>query len=119
MTIIAFQEYIRKHIIWSLETFGPGFRSNGEGIRKHIRKELIESEKEPHDIIEWADIAILAIDGMWRSQVDWEGLDPFTSPEVLADIVATALVDKQSKNMIRIWPDWRLFPDDTPIEHIR
>lgn len=53
------------HIPWSRATFGDGKRTGG--IIKHIRKELEEIESNPTDVTEWIDVAILALDGAWRS----------------------------------------------------
>lgn len=50
---------------WSLKTFGEGQRT--EGIVKHIYQELQEIVSNPRDLEEWADVAILAMDGAWRS----------------------------------------------------
>jgi hypothetical protein len=50
---------------WSEATFGPGVRTLG--VTNHIRKELEEIEKDPHDLNEWTDVIILAFDGAWRS----------------------------------------------------
>src|SRR5690606_18447531 len=55
---------------------------------------------------EWIDIAILALDGAWRS-----GL----SPRGIID----ALVSKQGKNERRAWPDWRTADPEKAIEHVR
>lgn len=89
---------------WSDETFGPGKRT--KGVIAHIRKELEEVEADPTDVSEWADLLILAIDGATRQ-----------------GIPGSALIEeyhrKMSENMAREWPDWRLFSEDEPIEHIR
>lgn len=89
---------------WSLETFGPGFRT--EGVVKHIEKELDEIRANPMDAVEWIDVAILALDGAWRTG---------TAPE---DIVQ-AMLDKYAENARRTWPDWRTLSQDEPSEHIR
>lgn len=89
---------------WSDRTFGPGPRA--AGIVDHIRKELREIEADPGDLREWIDVAILALDGAWRSGA---------SPEQIID----ALVTKQTKNEGRVWPDWRTMPADKAIEHDR
>lgn len=89
---------------WSEATFGPGDRR--KGIIDHIRKELVEIEHAPKDVTEWIDVAILALDGAWRSGA---------SPE---QIIA-ALEGKQTKNEGRTWPDWRTQAEDKAIEHDR
>ena len=89
---------------FSERTFGPGSRT--AGVVDHIRKELREIEADPADLSEWIDVVILAFDGAWRAGYSCE--------EVVA-----ALVDKQTKNEARNWPDWRTVPDDKAIEHVR
>lgn len=96
------EEYIARHREWSYKTFGPGSRA--EGLLKHIRKELLEIEADPGDLMEWVDVMILAIDGAWRA-----GFSPFE--------VAEALKRKQEVNFRRKWPDWRKAKDGEPIEH--
>ena len=90
---------------WSERTFGPGERT--AGVLDHIRKELIEIERDPADLSEWVDVIILAMDGAWRSA----GADGKT--------LAAALVAKMDKNKARTWPDWRTAPRDKAIEHDR
>ena len=101
MNLIAM---IRRQKMWSLNTFGPGPRLGG--ILKHIRKELVEVEESPTDVSEWIDVAILALDGAWRSGAT-------------AEQIAEAWDRKQTKNENRVWPDWRLSTEDHPIEHDR
>ena len=89
---------------WSARTFGPGRRLRG--VLAHIRKELVEIEAEPDDLMEWADLLILAFDGAWRQG--------FTAEEITAAVVA-----KQAVNRERSWPDWRDTDEDHAIEHHR
>lgn len=51
--------------LWSRETFGEGERT--EGVVKHIQKELEEILAAPHDLTEWVDVMLLAMDGFWRA----------------------------------------------------
>lgn len=99
-----FRAHLQRQREFSERTFGPGSRA--QGVVAHIRKELNEIEADPGDLSEWIDVAILALDGAWRS-----GASP-------ADIIA-ALVAKQTKNEARKWPDWRTASPDAPIEHDR
>lgn len=89
---------------WSAETFGP---ENGpqryEAVVAHIRKELVEVERDPTDLEEWCDVAMLAMDGAWRSA----GADG-------AAFVAM-LEEKHAINIVRVW---RRGADGT-IEHVR
>lgn len=89
---------------FSLETFGPGMRT--QGLIDHISKELVEVAKDPSDIMEYIDIAILAFDGAWRT-----GATP-------AEIVS-AYKAKLAKNKLRQWPDWRTADPNKAIEHVR
>lgn len=95
--------HIHDQRVWSAETFGPGFRT---GVFRHLEKELVETEKAPDDVSEWADIIILAIDGATRAGHD---------PEALIG----AYHEKIAKNRTRVWPDWRGLPTDVAIEHDR
>lgn len=100
----AFTAYFQRQVAWSLNTFGPAPRTNG--IFAHIRKELDEVAKAPHDLMEWIDIMVLAMDGYHRHGGD---------PAKLMDL----LLVKQQKNFARNWPDWRTMSEDSAIEHDR
>lgn len=56
--------YLADAIPFSFNTFGPGARTNG--VIDHITKELVEVQADDK---EWVDVAILALDGAWRSQM--------------------------------------------------
>ena len=99
-----FRAHLARQAAWSEKTFGPGARA--KGVVDHIRKELLEIEADPGDLKEWIDVAILALDGAWRS-----GASP--------DEIIAALTAKQAKNEARKWPDWRTMPADKAIEHDR
>jgi hypothetical protein len=98
------KEHLEHQRLWSGQTFGPGGRT--QGVIDHIRKELIEIENEPTDLMEWVDLLILAFDGAWRA--GWE-------PQEIID----AIKYKQSINEQRTWPDWRTAEPDKAIEHIK
>ncbi|WP_244474579.1 dATP/dGTP pyrophosphohydrolase domain-containing protein [Methylobacterium sp. Leaf85] len=95
---------LARQMVWSRETFGPAPRT--KGIIQHITKELREIEADPHDLIEWVDVIILAMDGFHR-----HGGKPQDLPRLLKE--------KQLKNTRRRWPDWRKVAEDQPIEHTR
>lgn len=97
-------EHIKRQIEWSAKTFGPGPRTCG--ILTHINKEIVEIYENPKDLKEWIDIVILALDGAWRSGHS-------------AEEISAALELKQTINEGREWPDWRLYNQDQPIEHVR
>lgn len=96
--------YFERQIAWSRETFGPALRT--KGVIDHIKKELLEIERDPRDLSEWVDVVILAMDGFWRHGGKASDLLP-------------ALLEKQRKNMARTWPDWRTMSEDQAIEHDR
>lgn len=96
--------HLARQRAFSERTFGPGRRT--AGVIAHIKKELAEIEKDPDDLMEWIDVAILAFDGAWRT-----GAEP-------QEIIDT-LIAKQTKNEAREWPDWRTMSEDQPIEHVR
>jgi hypothetical protein len=97
-------KHLHRQREFSERTFGPGERT--EGVLAHLRKELVEVEAKPHDVTEWVDVVLLALDGAWRHG--------FTPEEI-----ATAILAKQTENEGRDWPDWRTAPKDGPIEHVR
>lgn len=99
-----FLQHLTDQKAFSENTFGPGIRT--AGVVDHIRKELIEIEKNPSDLIEWIDVILLACDGAWRAG---------HSPQEIID----ALKFKFAKNRNRKWPDWRTAPPDKAIEHDR
>ena len=98
------ETYYARQIEWSKNTFGPALRT--KGIIDHIKKELKEIEAEPHDLSEWIDVVILAMDGFWRHGGTVDDLMP-------------RLLAKQKKNMARTWPNWRTMSEDQAIEHDR
>src|SRR5688500_15233123 len=97
------QNYLSRQLVWSLKTFGEGKRT--EGILKHIEKEIAEVRAAPNSyqrMAELGDIAILALDGMWRQG--------FSAKEI-----CDYLQSKQDLNRTRVYP----FPEseDEPSEH--
>lgn len=97
-------EHLERQKKFSLDTFGPGGRT--EGVINHIKKELEEIQEDPSDLEEWIDVVLLALDGAWRT-----GATP--------EQIAKQIHDKQLKNEGRSWPDWRTLRENAPIEHIR
>jgi Protein of unknown function (DUF550) len=94
-------QYLEQQEEWSSVTFGNGVRTLG--VTGHIRKELEEIEASPHDVMEWVDVIILAMDGYWRA-----GGNP--------DRLMKLLQIKQYQNMQRKWP-FPPPPEDQPSEH--
>ena len=97
-------EHLQRQHAFSQNTFGPGERT--AAVCEHIRKELEEIEAAPHDVVEWADLLMLAFDGAIRA-----GCTPAQ--------VCAAMSQKLSINERRTWPDWRTADLSKPIEHTR
>ncbi|SDP92281.1 Protein of unknown function [Phyllobacterium sp. YR620] len=97
-------QHLRRQSTFSQATFGPGERTLGN--LDHIRKELIEIEKDPHDLKEWVDVMLLAFDGAMR-----HGYSP--------EAISATIMAVQTRNENRIWPDWRTMSHDHAIEHDR
>lgn len=96
--------YLEDQREFSLRTFGPGTRL--AGVLDHIAKELEEVRAQPLDLEEWADLIILAFDGVLRQG--------FLPSQIIAAIHA-----KHAVNKARTWPDWRSADPDKAIEHVR
>lgn len=75
------EKKLRELQAWSLRTFG-GDRPLQYNVN-HIRSELVEIEADPHDVIEWMDVAILAFDGAMRA-----GHSPDKVVQAFADKIA-------------------------------
>ncbi len=97
-------KHLHRQMAFSQKNFGPGNRT--QGVIDHIRKELLEIEAAPHDLEEWVDVVLLALDGAWRSG--------HTPEQIAAGIEA-----KMTKNEGRSYPNWRTADPNKAIEHIR
>ena len=98
--------HLRRHRDFSMRTFGPPSPQRQLGVIDHLRKEIVEVEKEPYKLEEWIDVIILGIDGAWRAG---------HSPEE----IAAGLLAKQLKNERRKWPNWWDVEPGKAIEHVR
>lgn len=98
----SLENYLLRQEEWSAKTFGRGCRT--EGLIQHIQKELEEIRKEPHDLKEWVDVMILALDGFWR-----HGGNPLD--------ILVQLYEKQDVNFARKWPTPT--SESVAVEHIR
>lgn len=96
--------HLNRQWAFSERTFGPGPRT--AGVLDHILKEVVETRRNPEDVYEWIDIAMLAFDGALRM-----GFSP--------EEIARALSEKLAKNEARRWPDWRTAEPGKTIEHVR
>jgi hypothetical protein len=99
--VCSFTDYLRRQAEWSARTFGHGVRT--VGLTRHIEKEIAEIRLKPHDLTEWVDVMILALDGYWRA-----GGDP-----------AGIMADLQAKQNINFARQWDRRSDDEPTEHVR
>lgn len=130
--------HLTRQAAFSRATFGPGPRT--QGVIDHVRKELKEVEKcytcpeeelpfiggsmapsvdmERHAAAakEWADVAILGIDGLTRAI---SASHPLWTFEQVAACAVDMIVAKQGKNELRDWPDWRTAEPGKAIEHVR
>jgi hypothetical protein len=106
-----FEAHLTRQMVFSKATFGPGART--KGVIDHIRKELVEVEESGGNPKEWVDVVILALDGLQRSL--W-GIEP---SDDAARRAVRMIVEKQAKNELRDWPDWRTQSQDAAIEHVK
>lgn len=140
-------EHLVRQLSFSSTTFGPGSRLGGvtDHIRKELVElggpaDNLESAvlsrnsalalriataralkrgavKKPGDPLEWVDVVLLALDGLWRA-IDDEAGGNLTADEI-ARLAVELIEAKQTKNEARDWPDWRTMSADRAIEHDR
>ena len=89
---------------FSEKTFGAGTRLYG--VLDHLSKEIEEVREAQTDPEEWADMAILVFDGVWRNGIPWQ-------------VFLDAIRDKQAVNEKRRWPDWRTADTEKAITHVK
>lgn len=92
--------FIDDKALWSRRVFGDEITTTG--IVNHIRKELIEIEEKPNDIVEYIDVIFLALDGASRAG--------YSGKEIVA-----AWRAKHAKNLSRRWEKTK----DGHSEHVR
>lgn len=121
-----FIAHLTRQAAFSRATFGPGPRTNG--VLDHIAKECDEvrnvyaAEPQPDSAthmtaaFEWTDVAILGLDGLTRCL---SAAHPSTPFDQIAEMAVRMIVQKQGKNELRRWPDWRGQSEDKAIEHTR
>lgn len=115
MSGLDLKQHLLRQMAFSHATFGPGRRC--AGVIDHIRKELREVEQSGGSPQEWADVVILALDGLTRALGYAEDYAR-KSPAFVADLAIGCILDKQDRNEGRVWPDWRRMPEERAIEHI-
>ncbi|MAY63959.1 MAG: hypothetical protein CML29_17285 [Rhizobiales bacterium] len=106
------KQHLLRQMAFSRATFGTGSRTNG--VVDHIRKELEEVQESHGCPSEWVDVVILGLDGLTRSLSF-----VIEDQDEVADEACRMIVDKQSRNERRDWPDWRTADPDKAIEHDR
>jgi len=113
--------HLQRQQAWSRATFGSGARH--QGVIGHIEEELQELRTAaPEDCLEeWIDIVILALDGALRCAQEIEDAVSVGahSYALAPSRVVRALLDKQEKNELRDWPDWRTKSQDEAIGHVK
>lgn len=93
--VFGLAAYIKTHRDWTLDTFGPGKRT--QRLAYQIKKGLGEIDNHPDSLSRWVDLIILTIDGALRCGGD----SPFE--------IIRALKSQQQDNMARVWnPDSEL-----------
>ncbi|KAF1702840.1 dATP/dGTP pyrophosphohydrolase domain-containing protein [Pseudoxanthomonas kaohsiungensis] len=97
-------DHLRAQHAWSQDTFGPGPMT--ARLLDHIRKECVEVEEKPSDILEWIDIAALALDGAMRAGAN--------ASEVAAAIAAKFAVVRSRK-----YPPIGSIPADQAVGHLK
>jgi len=134
-----FHQYLARQCAVGREKFGPGHRSLG--VQEHIRSEFDEinsAETNTEKVAEWTDVVILAMDGLLRStrellreRLEGQGA---TGPvadqsgriighngeptnDVIAAVALSAILEKQGKNELRDFGDWRGHPEDKLMQH--
>ena len=116
--------HLTRQAVFSRGTFGPGPRTNG--VLDHMEKEIAEVRKELNFVLsdsdlsgvakEQVDLVILALDGLIRSV--W-AMYPVQDSEFVAKESWAMITEKQAKNELRDWPDWRTADPNKAIEHVR
>lgn len=111
------QQHLLRQMAFSHATFGPGTRT--QGVVDHIRKELVEVLEGGGDSAEWVDVVILALDGLTRQLAFCAHDTARADPMRVAEVAVNMIVQKQTRNECRVWPDWRTADRDKAIEHVR
>lgn len=135
---VTLKAHLARQCAVGREKFGPGERS--KGVIDHITKEFDEiahAENAQERAQEWTDVAILALDGLCRAvreqlreafagqkgvQVHNEvviGHNGEPTNDFVATVAARMITQKQQKNELRDFGDWRGRSEDEAIEHKR
>jgi hypothetical protein len=138
-----FHQHLTRQCAVSREKFGPNKRR--KGVIAHIEQELkeIQEAQTQADVCkEWADVCILGMDGLLRDVRELLRTKPKhekallllrpriaenflyfindePTNEYVAHIAMSMILDKQAKNELRDFGNWRDASDDKPINHKR
>jgi len=133
-------DFLARQCAWGRMAFGPGERR--AGVLAHIEEEIneVESAKTHDDRAgEWADIVLLAQDGLLRSVREYlrehyrilgldqepklvkDGVIVVRYGEPTSDFIAqcalSVLTTKRDKNELREWGDWRQDSESRATKH--
>lgn len=133
----TFHEHLARQCAVGREKFGPGVRT--KGVMEHIKQEfdeILTAESLEEAAEEWTDVVILAMDGHLRAvreklreqmggaegvQVDPAGNVIGWNGEPTNDFVAAVALrlirQKQGKNELRDFANWRDASEDEAINH--
>lgn len=107
---LSIAHYLEHHIPFSARTFGPGHRH--QGVVAHIERECTEVDLAAHPnkkCSELVDVAILGLDGAWRSVWDFadDGAQITREMQRLACNVEVRILDLFLTDLhaSEIWPD--------------
>lgn len=140
-----FHQYLTRQCAVSREKFGPNERR--EGVIAHIKQELqeIQEAQTQEDVCnEWGDVCILGMDGLLRAVREFlrtlfDPDIPLHKPrlphdffggraiyvngepthEYVAAVAMSIILEKQAKNELRDFGNWRDASDDKPMNHKR
>ncbi len=125
-----FHQHLARQCAVSREKFGPNERR--EGVIAHIKEELQEikeAETQADVCNEWADVCILGMDGLLRAVREWlralfnadfpHYVNGEPTNEYVAAVALDIILDKQAKNELRDFGNWRDASGDKPINHKR
>jgi hypothetical protein len=98
-----FEAFAADHAEWSQATFGSDNVRDWTGPLAHLRRELVEIEQQPDDIMEWADALLLLLDASRRAGIH-------------AGTLLGAAEHKLAVNRERTWQPPNV---DGSIEHVR
>jgi Protein of unknown function (DUF550) len=112
--VYDFVAHLTRQMVFSKATFGHGERMTG--VIDHIGKEVAEVVASNGASSEWVDVVILSLDGLTRRL--WAE-HPTKPADEIAWMAVRLILDKQGKNELRDWPDWRTADPDKAIEHVK